>query len=229
MMGTGESPTATGSMDYIGVAYHGLAHSHIDALCHMFWQGKMYNGVPSSEVRSDGAHRNNIGNVRDKVVGRGILLDIPALKGRDWLEPGEPIYVEDLEAAERRQGVTVGEGDILLVRTGRHKRGRAVGYPPDPDLRPGLHASVLPWVHQRRVAVLGSDCVTDVKPSGFEIGQPYHLVAIVAMGIHLLDNNDFEALAEACARRNRYEFFFVIAPLFIELGTGSPANGLAIF
>ena len=181
-------------------------------------------------MKRDGAHRNRIANAKDKVVGRGVLLDIPALKGRDWLEPGEAIYVEDLEAAEQRQGVTVGEGDILLVRTGRHKRGRAVGYPPDPDLRPGLHASALPWVRDRHVAVLGSDCVTDVRPSGFEsIGQPYHLVAIVALGVHLLDNNDFEPIAEACARNNRYEFFFVVAPLFLEFGTGSPANGLAIF
>ena len=231
MLGTGDNPASTASMDFVGVAYHGYATSHIDALCHIFWQGKMYNGFPSSEVRVDGAHKNAIDNALTKVVGRGILLDIPPVKGKDWLEPGEAIYIEDLEEVERRQGVTVGEGDILLVRTGRHKRGRSLGdYDPDPATRAGLHASVLPWMFERRISVLGSDGTSDVVPSGFpSIAQPWHLVAIVAMGIHLLDNHDFEALAQACADRSRYEFFCITAPLFLPRGTGSPTNGLAVF
>jgi len=231
MVGTGETPGATGSMDFVGVAYHGMTTSHIDALCHVFWRGKMYNGFPAAEVQPDGAHKNAIHQVLDRVAGRGVLLDIPAARGKAWLEPGESVYIEDLEAAEARQGVMVEEGDILLVRTGRHARARAQGGDGWQTLGlAGLHASALPWVHQRRVAVLGSDGISDVVPSGFErIRLPWHMVAIVAMGVHLLDNHDFEALAAACARRNRYAFFFVMAPLYLERGTGSPANGLAIF
>lgn len=231
MLGTGEGQSATGSADFIGVAYHGMTTSHIDALCHIFWQGKMYNGFPASEVRPNGAHKNAIQQTLERVVGRGVLLDIPPVRGKEWLEPGEAVYVEDLEAAERRQGVTVGEGDILLVRTGRHKRARAQGSDGWQSRGlAGLHASVLPWLHQRRVAVLGSDGVSDVTPSGFEANRmPFHTVGIVAMGLHLLDNHDLERLAEACAQRNRYAFLFVLAPLYLERGTGSPANGLAIF
>ncbi|MBI2887764.1 MAG: cyclase family protein [Chloroflexi bacterium] len=231
MLGTGEGAGATGSMDFLGMAYHGMTISHIDALCHIFYRGKMYNGFPAAEVKPDGAHKNAIHQVLEKVVGRGVLLDIPAAKGKEWLDPAEPIYTEDLEAAERRQGVTVEPGDIVLVRTGRHKRARAQGSDGwQTQGLAGLHASTLPWLHRRQVAVLGSDGISDVMPSGFEgIRLPYHVVAIVAMGVHLLDNHDFERLAEACVQRGRYQFLFVLAPLFLERGTGSPANGLAIF
>lgn len=231
MLATGDTPGATGSMDYVGAAYHGMTVSHIDALCHIFYQGKMYNGFSAAEVRADGAHKNAIDNALTKVVGRGVLLDIPQAKGKEWLDPGEPIYVEDLEVAEQRLGARAEEGDILLVRTGRHKRARAQGSDGWQDVGlAGLHASCLPWIHERRVAVLGSDGITDVTPSGFDgIRLPYHTVAIVAMGIPLLDNHDFEALSQACADRRRYFFFFVLAPLYLERGTGSPANGLAIF
>lgn len=231
MLNTGEAADRFASADYIGVAYHGMATSHIDGLCHIFYEGQMYNGFPAAEVKPDGAYKNAIHPARDKVVSRGVLLDIPPVRNKEWLEPGEAIYVEDLEAAEQRQGVRVEEGDILLVRTGRHKRARAEGSDGwQTRGLAGLHASTLPWLHERRIAVLGSDGVSDVTPSGFEkMRLPIHIVAIVAMGIHLLDNHDLEALAQACAERQRYEFFFVVAPLYIERGTGSPANALAIF
>lgn len=231
MLMTGESGDRLASADYIGLAYHGMTTSHIDALCHVFYEGKMYNGFPSSEVRPDGAYKNAIHATRDRLVSRGVMLDIPPLRGKEWLEPGEPIYIEDLEGAEQRQGVRVGEGDILLVRTGRYKRVRAEGSDGwQTRGLAGIHASVLPWLHERRVAVLGSDGVSDVTPSGFEsMRMPIHTVAIVAMGIHLLDNQDLEPLAQACAERGRYEFMFVVAPLYLERGTGSPANCLALF
>jgi hypothetical protein len=129
MLATGEREGATASMDFLGLAYHGMTTSHIDALCHIFWRGKMYNGFPSSEVRPDGAHKDAIHPVRDKVVGRGVLLDIPPVRGKEWLEPGEPIYVEDLEAAERRQGVTVGEGDISAPAPRAAMAGRHADWP----------------------------------------------------------------------------------------------------
>ncbi len=231
MIATGEGAGAMYAMDYLGLACHGMTISHLDALCHVFWEGRMYNGYPASEVKSDGAHKNAIHGTRDRIVGRGVLLDIPRLRGKEWLEAGESVYVEDLEAAEERQAVLVGEGDILLVRTGRHKAVGAKGAEASSWQMgvAGLHASVLPWLHERKMAVLGSDGVNDVMPSGFAgILMPVHAVAIVAMGIHLLDKQDLEALAEACASRGQYEFLFSIAPLYLERGTGSPVTGLAI-
>lgn len=227
MLGTGENPESTGSTDFFGLAYHGRSISHIDALCHIFYKGRMFNGYPTNEVRPDGAHKNAIHGVREQVSGRGVFLDIAAAKGVDWLEPGTPINPEDLEAAERAQGVLVEEGDLLLVRTGRHHPNKTSDAT---DALAGLHASALPWLHERRVAVLGGDGVNDVSPSGFaSIRLPIHTVAIVAMGIHLLDNQDLEPLGEACKRLGRYTFFYVVAPLYLERGTGSPATGLAMF
>jgi len=233
MMPMVNTPNFNCSLDYVGLAFHGTAISHIDALCHVFWDGKMYNGFSASEVQMDGAHKNAIESVLDKVIGRGVLLDIPPVCGKEWLEPGEAIYVDDLEAAEERESVQVGEGDILLVRTGRHKALRSQ----ESDTSawqagglPGLHASVLPWLHERRIAVLGSDGINDVSPSGFsDFLLPIHTVTIVAMGIHLLDNQDLERMVGACSVKNRYEFLFIVAPLHIERGTGSPVTGVAIF
>lgn len=232
MITTGEGDDAVYAMDYVGLACHGMTISHVDALCHVFWGGKMYNGFPASEVKTDGAHKNAIHGARDRIVGRGVLLDIPPVREREWLEDGEAIYVEDLEAAERRQAVRVGEGDILLIRTGRHRAARASGAggagSPTGGL-PGPHASVLPWLHERKVAALGGDGINEVTPSGFaEFQLPIHTVAIVGMGLHLMDNNDLEALAEACAAHGQYEFLFTLAPLYLQRGTGSPATGLAI-
>src|SRR6185295_3265789 len=121
----GDDPCAHGipgmevSLDFIGIAYHGLASSHIDALCHVFVDGKMYNGVAATEVRSTGARRNSIMCARDGLCGRGVLLDIPRLRGTSYVEPKEQVTAAELDAADERQGVRVGEGDILLVSVGR--------------------------------------------------------------------------------------------------------------
>ena len=125
MVIAGDAREATGvphletALDYIGIACHGMATSHIDALCHVFVRGQMYNGFPASDVKSTGATRNSIMAARDGIVSRGVLLDIPRLRGVPWLEPGTSIARAELEAAERAQNVRVGEGDVLLVATGR--------------------------------------------------------------------------------------------------------------
>src|SRR5689334_16409714 len=121
----GDDPCAHGvpgmevSLDFIGIAYHGLASSHIDALCHVFVDGKMYNGYPATEVRSTGARRNSIMAARDGIVGRGVLLDIPRLRGKPYVDPKTPVTPQELSQAESAQGVRVTEGDILLVAVGR--------------------------------------------------------------------------------------------------------------
>ena len=212
------------------IAPHGFAVSHLDALCHVFWNKQMYNGYPAGAMASNGADKNAIDVAKEGIVSRGVLLDIPRLHGRDYLAAGEAIMTDDLEAAEQRQGLRVESGDILLVRTGRHLRERTEGEHMLMQGGAGLHISTMPWIRERGVAVLGCDGISDVMPSGCEGNHlPVHVATLVAMGIHLLDNLALENLAAACAARNRWAFQLVVAPLIIERGTGSAVNPIAIF
>ena len=216
--------------DWFSIAPHGMATTHLDALCHVFTNGKMYNGYPASEVRTTGARKNSIMAGKDGLMSRGVLLDIPGLRGTDWLEPGEAITAADLDAAEQRQGITIEAGDILLIRTGRDARRDEHGPWDIQEGLAGLYADCLPFLHERGVAVLGCDGVSDVLPSRIEGSfQPIHEIAIAEMGIHIIDNMQLGRLTEACVERNRYGFLFVLAPLHLEKGTASPVNPLAIF
>jgi kynurenine formamidase len=220
------------SMDYVGVAFHGMAVSHIDALCHVMVAGRMYNGFHAGDVKSIGAQRNSIMAARDGIVGRGVLLDVPRLRGVEWLEPGEAIGPDELVRAEEAAGLRVEEGDVLLVATGRDARRRAEGpWSPVEVGLAGLHPECIPWLHERRVAVLGSDGVSDAVPGGAIEGWPIpvHQCCLVAMGVHLLDNLELSRLAAACAERRRWEFLFAAAPLRVEGATGSPLNPIALF
>lgn len=223
--------TLQSASDFVGLAFHGLAVTHLDALCHVFRDGRMYNGHPADRVTtSQGAAIQSVELVRDGVVGRGVLLDVARLRGKPWLEPGEPVFPEDLEEAERAQGVCTGPGDILLCRFGtvamRNAQGPSVGVF---QARPGLHAACVPWVHARAVAVLGSDTAQDVFPAGYaSMRSPFHQIGIAKMGLWLIDNCDLEPLAAACARANRWEFLFTMGPLRIRNGTGSPVNPIAV-
>ena len=229
MLGIG-SPGVFRSDRYT-IAYHGYAHSHLDALCHMMYEGRLYNGyVRDDEVTEGGCDKLAIINYKQGIVTRGILMDIARLKGVDYLEPGTPIYVEDLEAWEREAGIRVGSGDIVLVRSGRWARRAEVGAWQTGREAAGLHASVVPWLRERGVAILGSDYTNDVLPSGVEgVTQPIHQLMLVALGTPLFDNLDLEAVAAEAARQGRWEFMLVAAPLAVEGGTGSPLNPLAIF
>jgi kynurenine formamidase len=223
---------SSGAADYFAIEPHGLATTHLDALCHHFWRGRMYNGFDMNEVDFQGAHKCAIDVCRSGIVSRGVLLDIPKIRGVEWIEPGDAIYPEDLEAAERDHRVTSAEGDILLVRTGRFKQRAAKGSGAIAlGAMPGLHASCLEWLHQRRIAVLGSDAISDVLPSGYDapIGMPIHTGTLVMMGVHLIDNAELEPLARRCAELGRYAFMFSLLPLVLERGTGSPANPVALF
>jgi kynurenine formamidase len=217
--------------DYFAIAPHGMANTHIDALCHVFWQNKMYNGFDASEVGSHGAKKCAIDVTRAGIVSRGVLLDIPRLKKIEWMEPGQKILPEDLDAAEKAQKVHVEEGDVLMIRTGRATMRKVKGgWDPMRVGLPGLDAACLPWLHERRIAVLGSDAVSDVVPSGYDgIPLPIHVGTLVAMGIHLIDNMDLDAVSSASAGLGRNEFMFSMAPLILERGTASPVNPLAIF
>ncbi|MEZ4331227.1 MAG: cyclase family protein [Myxococcota bacterium] len=217
--------------DFVGLAFHGMATSHLDALCHVHVNGKMYNGFPGTDVKSTGARRNSVMCARDGIVSRGVLLDMPRTLGVDWLDPGRAITPDELEKAEAMQNVRVREGDVLLVATGRDARREALGrwHPLEQGLA-GLHPECLPWLHERGIAVLGSDCISDVVPFAAvgSWGMPIHQVTLVAMGVHLLDNLFLGDLMKACAELSQYDFHLTIAPLRIEGGTGSPVNPIAL-
>lgn len=219
-----------GSADYFAIAPHGLATSHLDALCHIFYRGRAFNGVLPSEVTSTGANRLSIDVARDGIVSRGVLLDIPRLRGAPYLEPGDAITSDDLERAETAQGLRVQRGDILVIHTGRQARRAAVGPYAYGQAAAGLHIESARWLHDREIAVLGSDGVSEICPSPVVgVSIPIHVLALGAMGVHLLDNLSTDALAAACAERNRWEFHLTVAPLVLLRGTASPVNPIAVF
>ena len=219
-----------GVSDQYAVSYHGYSHSHIDSLCHMLYKGQMYNGRSQDTVTEEGCSFASIRNLQGGIVTRGVLFDIPRLKGVPYLEPGTPIYTEDLDAFEEMAGVTVRPGDAIFIRTGRWARRAELGPWEINQGAAGLHASTTPWIKARDVSFLGSDAAADVVPSLIEgVRLPVHMLTIIAMGVDLFDNQDLEALAETAASQNRWEFLLMAAPLAVENGTGSPINALAIF
>jgi kynurenine formamidase len=219
--------------DQIASNYHGIAHTHLDSLAHINDNGVFFNGYkPEADaVMKQGHAKNSIHNLKNGIFTRGILIDIPRLKGVPYLEPGTPVYVEDLEAWEKKAGVKVSAGDALFVRTGVWARRKALG----PWLRgraeggrsAGLDPSVIPWLKQRDIAILGSDHPQYVSPA--PLRGAIHDFALLYLGVHLFDNCDLEALADAAAARKRWEFLLTAAPLAIPGGTGSPINPIATF
>ena len=224
-------PGLSVALDYIGVQHHGIACSHIDALCHVFVRERMYNGYPASDVRSTGAVRNDMTPMADGIVTRGVLLDLPSAAKTFTLDGFHRITADELSRAEESGGVRVEPGDVLIVHKGRQRRVADEGHT-DPIVTgmPGLHPECAPWLHERGVSVLGSDYMNDPQPNwdcpGWPI--PIHYLGICGMGMTLLHNLDTEALAEHCRCLGRFEFLLTIAPLKIPGGTGSPLNPIAL-
>lgn len=219
--------------DYLASEFHGDCHTHIDALCHVSFEGKLYNGKPTSTVTSRGPTIQDITAYAQGIVGRGVLLDIPRLRGVKWLEPGEAVTREELEAAEKAQGVRLGEGDIFVFRTGHHRRRLELGpwkngY--DGEGKAGLHVETIPLLHERKVAAFFPDGDGDTVPSNVEgMSSPIHALQIASMGMACADSLQFEELVAICEEERRWEFMVVAAPLRLPGGTGSLFNPLAIF
>jgi kynurenine formamidase len=224
-----DAPGLGFATDTLSLPVHGNAASHIDALCHVVYDGTVYNDVPAMTWAADGAGQVSIAVAGQGIAGRGVLLDVPRLRGIDWLEPGDHVTTDDLMGAQSAQGVQVRAGDILLVRVG-HRRRRAMLGPWDAGAaRAGLHPAAMELVAERRVAVLGSDSNSDTAPSAAEgVDFPVHVLALRALGLMLMDYLQFEDLIPACEDADRWSFLCVIAPLRLPLGTGSPVNPIAI-
>jgi len=209
---------------------HGPGTTHLDSFAHVFFDGKMWNGYPKSLVTKEtGATKSSIMTMKNGIVTRGVLYDIPKLKGLPYLEPGTRIYPEDLEAWEKKSGVKAGPGDALLLRWGKWARRAKVG-PWANDEAAGFDNSVMPWLKKRDIALLGWETAGYAPaPPGDIPKASLHNFVLEILGVHILDRADFEALSEAAAARNRWEFMLTVAPLPIPNGTGSPVNPLAVF
>jgi kynurenine formamidase len=208
---------------------HGDVDSHIDALCHVSYNGILYNGVPAGVVSSGGAAELSIEEARDGIVGRGVLLDIPRLRGVSWLEPGEHVSAAELAAAENSQQVRVGPGDLLFVRVGHRRRRDELGPWEVARSRAGLHPDTAGFLADRQVAALGCDSNSDTAPSVVDgVAFPVHVLTINALGLCLLDYLQFDDLVPVCEAVGRWSFLCVIAPLRLPGGTGSPVNPIAI-
>jgi kynurenine formamidase len=219
------------AMDNYSVSYHGLAHTHMDSLCHLFYEGKIYNGFSRKEVGPQGAKKLSIHNIKNGIFTRGLLIDIPRLRGVRFLEPGSAIYPYELDEWEKKTGIKVKSGDVVFIRTGRWAR-RALLGPWDVNKQgmAGLHASCAKWLKERDVAMLGSDAAADVIPSGIpDVTHPIHVLTLHVMGVHIFDNCDLEELSKVAARLNRWEFLITAAPIPVEGGTGSPLNPIATY
>src|ERR1051326_7011536 len=231
------SPTGTTDQYRYTGTYHGVIHSHLDAVdCHVMFEGKGYNGRRMEDITAaGGCPKRHLNVLKDGWVTRGILFDATRLPGKasaqGWLEPGTAIHREDLEALEKLEHVKVAPGDVILLYTGRWKRRGAVGPWGRDTGFAGYHADVAYFLKERGVSFIGGDGPNDVMPSGLpeSIGIPLHQIALVSMGVDIFDNLDFERAVSEARRLNRYEFLFMASPLRIEMGTGSPLNPLAIF
>ena len=233
---------AGGIEDYLGLFIHGFAQTHIDALCHVgtVEGGRMWNDVPGDRF-SPGAGGLGIEHWRDGIVTRGVLYDVPRLRGTPFVAPGAPVHGWELADTAAAQGVEPRAGDAVIVRCGRDRLAASAdgsaggGDEHGSGLPAGLHASCAEFLYETDAALLVWDLLDAPTsdqgiPNTLRIDTPLHLhqLLIPYMGMPLLDNVDLERLAEACATAGRWDFLFTAAPLVIESGTGSPLNPIAV-
>ena len=224
-------PGGGAALDYYGVFYHGTATTHIDALCHVWDQGGMWDGRdPSQVITFEGATYGTVDQWKEGILTRGVLLDVPKHRGEPYVTLDSPVHGWELEDIVKEQGLILEPGDACMVYSGREayaqdhggvwSRGREFE-------RAGLHASCLPFIRDNDMSTLGWDMM-DAMPNEYGIPWTVHGV-IFAYGVALLDNSLLQPLAEACAEEGRYDFMLTINPLNVVGGTGSPVNPVAVF
>jgi kynurenine formamidase len=217
------------ALDFVGIAPHGFAVTHVDAVGHVYWKDVIYNGRSASEVvQPAGLTFGSVLAMQDGVVTRGVLLDVARARGVDWLADDAYVTVGDLLAAEELAGIRVGSGDAVFIHIGLEAREAAIG-PEDITRRAGLHATCLEWLHERQVAVYSGDCVERTPYPSDLMPLPLHQIGLAAMGLCLLDCPRVSPLVATAERLGRSSFLLMVAPLRIPGGTGSAVNPLAIF
>ena len=191
------------------IEYHGSAVSHLDALCHVAYNGKVYNGFDFEDVASteDGCSKLGVVNLQNGLVTRGVLIDMP----------GKAVRRQDIEAWEAETGITISAGDALFLRTGR-----------DVGQTGGYHPSLMPFFKERDIALLGAD-VPQEGGAVEGVSIPVHFFTLVALGVHLFDNLGLEDLAQTANELNRWEFMFMASPHVVPNGAGTAINPLAVF
>jgi kynurenine formamidase len=222
--------TTSAAVDSIALLAHGYVYSHVDALSHFLFRDRMYNGFGRDQLTPDGAKKLGIDAMQGGIIARGVLVDVPQLRGVPYLANGDAVTPEDLDLWEKRHGVRIEAGDVVLIRTGRGARVAATGAWRVVANAAGPHPALAAWLRARDVAALGRDVANEVAPSVVPgIANPMHLLSLIALGMPLLDDLDLEAVAKVAMARSRPTFLFVGAPLRIRGATGSPLNPLAIF
>ena len=228
----GEGVDRQVAMDYFGLIFHGHTVTHIDSLAHFFWDGQTFNGRPSSVVSTtEGATEFDVMAASEGIVTKGVLVDAPLVRGVEYIERGDGVGISDIEGAEQKHGVRLERGDVLLMRTGQLGRREVTG-PVDTwvDGSSGPSPEILPLLHEREIAVMGSDNGNDIVPNPYQrFSNPVHQVGIVGLGLWILDNAWLDDLAEACRQRGKWEFMISILPLKLPTVTGSPVNPVVVF
>jgi hypothetical protein len=196
------------------IEYHGGRVSHFDALCHVSYNGKVYNGFNFREIVTEdgGCSKLTVNAARNGIVTRGVLLDIP----------GTRVQRRDIDAWEKKTGIKISSGDALLLRT------KKPGAAPGGLGGAGYDPSLIPFFKERDIALLGSDVAQEggTIPGVF---IPIHVFTLVGLGLNLLDNLALDEVAATAEKLNRWEFMLVVEPLRLERGAGSAVNPVAIF
>ncbi|MFJ8819587.1 cyclase family protein [Amycolatopsis thermoflava] len=233
-IGNAEAPGTALTTDYVGVAPHGPGTTHLDALCHVSLDGRLYNGQPASVVGPDGARALTVGTAADGITTRGVLVDVPALRGAPYVDPDQPVTAAELDAALARQGSGMRPGDALVLFVGRQARRDAEG-PGCERTDAGAHLAgldidCLRWLRAHDVALLVADSGSDALPRRVgNVNLPIHVGTLVFLGLPLVDNADLREVVRTARHFGRYEFLLTVAPLRIDGGTASPVNPVAVF
>ena len=216
--------------DNYSISYHGFTVSHMDGLAHLGQGGKLYNGYDASNITPQGFEDLGIEAFNGGIMSKGVLIDIPLLYGKEYLDAGTKITINDILNFEEKHNIKIEKGDVVLIRTGRWSEKSTKGDSDYSKLSAGLDYKVASLLYERKASVLGSDGTNDAQPSGIpEEGSPVHKLTLVSMGMPLLDNLNLEEISKEAKKQNKWEFFISVQPLRFKGGTGSPVNAIALF